>query len=163
MFTWFILNSEALVMDDHIHHIVSSPDINAAYLIVGGHVSKYTHGAGVIPTEIIIPELCDHVEVVEIEKRHVVVALGCKNRLFIDGADVANNITSLCIHSHFLLLTTLQHVLVSVTMNGNGFGRLSMSNLSIKSWTDGSLENGPLGKTIVFKIIFVVIGNIYIM
>ncbi|XP_063980475.1 elongator complex protein 1 [Diachasmimorpha longicaudata] len=126
--------SDALMMDGYIHHIVPTTDPNEAYLILDSGVLKYTHGEGIIPTEIILPEQCDHVEAVRIGMRHVLVALGSRNRLFLDGAEVANNITSICIHSEFLLLTTLQHTLVTVRMNELGFSKFSTSTLSIKSW-----------------------------
>ncbi|CAG5101165.1 Similar to Elp1: Elongator complex protein 1 (Mus musculus) [Cotesia congregata] len=138
-----IIIREALMMHEHIQHIVASPgDVNdTAYLVVGNQVLKYIHGEGAVPTEIIIPESCDQVEVVEIEKRHVIVMLGCTNRLYVDGTEVANNINSICIHSDFLLLTTLQHALVCVVMNADGFSKLSMSNLSLKSWGTGQTEH----------------------
>lgn len=144
------------MMHEHIQHIVASPgDVNdTAYLVVGNQVLKYIHGEGAVPTEIIIPESCDQVEVVEIEKRHVIVMLGCSNRLYVDGSEVANNINSICIHSDFLLLTTLQHALVCVAMNSDGFSKLSMSNLSLKSWGTGQTEHTTGGK--LFFIFFLI-------
>lgn len=132
-------------MDGYIHHITPTTDANQAYLIVDSGVLKYTHDEGITPTEIILPELCDHTEVVRIGMRNVLVILGSRNRLFLDGAEVANNITSICVHSEFLLLTTLQHALVTVRMDELGFSKFSTSTLSIKSWgTDIDESTGNL-------------------
>ncbi|XP_057324154.1 putative elongator complex protein 1 [Microplitis mediator] len=141
---------EALTTDQHIQHIVASPgDVDkTAYLVVDNQVLKYNEDEeedDISPTEIIIPESCDQMEVVEIEGRHVIVMLGCTNRLYVDGSEVANNITSICVHSDFLLLTTLQHALVCVNMNADGFRKLSMSNLSLKSWGNGQNERNTGG------------------
>uniref|UniRef100_A0A0C9R4C0 Elongator complex protein 1 n=2 Tax=Fopius arisanus TaxID=64838 RepID=A0A0C9R4C0_9HYME len=136
--------SEALMMDGSIHHIAPTTDLNQAYLIVDSSVLQYTHGEGLTPTEIFLPEPCDHVEVVRIGMRQVLVTLGSRNRLFLDGAEVANNITSICIHSEFLLLTTLQHALVTVKMDELGFSKFSTSTLSIKSWGTDFDENTGL-------------------
>lgn len=136
---------EVLSMEDDIHHIVASPDVNTAYLVVGDSVVKYTHDVGVEPTDIILPELCDQIEILNIDKKHVVVTLGRRNGLCVDGKQIARNITSMSVHSEYLLLTTFQHALVCVKIDKEGFTKLIKSDLTVKSWETACPE-GDIGK-----------------
>ncbi|KAK0173969.1 hypothetical protein PV328_007099 [Microctonus aethiopoides] len=135
-----IVVREAIRLDGQIRHIVPSPDVNVAYLLVDDHVFKYIHHEGVMMVDISVSASCEQMEIVEIEKRHVIVTLDNRNRLSLDDKIVAHNITSLCIHPHFLLLTTLQNALVTVTINKNGFTHLSMFNFVDYIWTTDHKE-----------------------
>ncbi|XP_034948939.1 putative elongator complex protein 1 [Chelonus insularis] len=140
-----IVVREALKMNNYVQHIVSSPDVNIAYVLVGSHVLKYVDGQGVTETGIFIGDPCDQMEVVEMENRHVIVTLTSTNGLYINSKIVAQNITSLSVHSDFLLLTTHQDTLVCVILTADGFERLSMTNLNIQPWTNECQEQHPRG------------------
>lgn len=122
------------IMDAPIQHIVPSPDADAAYVITDKAVLKYTIDTGLVPTSIELKELCNHVEVVKLGLKHLVIALSCSNRLLIDGKEVTNNITSFHVHSEFLLLTTLQHTLICIPLNESGMKQLRKHDLTIKPW-----------------------------
>lgn len=141
------------MIDGDIHHIAPSPDINTAYLIIGKEVLKYTHGKRLTPTSIVLAEFCDQVEILEIDGQHMIVTLGSRNRLCLNGTQAANNITSMCIHSEFLLLTTLQHALVSVKIDREGFKKLSASDLSVNSWGNEYSEDNT-GKYLQLLIFY---------
>ncbi|XP_015608261.1 putative elongator complex protein 1 [Cephus cinctus] len=125
---------ETHVMDGLIEHIVPSPNKDTAYIVVEGSVFKYSEHEGIVPTEVVFPESCSQVQVVRIGKKLVIVSRTERNRLYIDGKEVANNITSLCVHTEFLLLTTLQHALICVTLDERGFEQLFTQDFTVKPW-----------------------------
>ncbi|KAF7989904.1 hypothetical protein HCN44_008578 [Aphidius gifuensis] len=125
---------ETYIVDGNIHHIVAVQDVDIAFLVVDNSVVKFsTVDGGFLPAHQ-LPELCDQIEVVKIDNEYRVVTLGRKNTLCIDGVQVAHNITSMSLHSDFLLLTTFQHALVCVKIDREGFNKLSKSDLTVKSW-----------------------------
>ena len=134
-------------MDAHIEHIVSSPDENVAYIVAGKSVFKYIANKGIVPTDFEIPESCFQLEVIEINGRHILVSLTSRGRLYIDGNETASNITSFTVHSEFLLLTTMQHALICVRLDTEGF-RLINQDLTVKPWENGCTDKDLIGLSI---------------
>ena len=132
-------------MDSAVDHIVPSPDKNRAYIVVNGNVLRFTEDDKFVPTKVQLPEQCIKVEIVEINKKDVIISLSHKHRLFIDGKEVSNNITSFYIHSDFLLLTTLQHTLICFPLTEKGIGQIASCDLTLKSWENGHNEMMPSG------------------
>lgn len=108
---------------------------------------KYTTGEGLLPTDLQIPEPCSVVEVINIDGRHVLVSLTSRGRLFIDGNETASNITSFALHSEFILLTTLQHTLICVRLDAEGFRQINQ-DLTVKPWENGGTEKSLTGLSI---------------
>ncbi|XP_063235576.1 elongator complex protein 1 [Bacillus rossius redtenbacheri] len=59
-----------------------------------------------------LPERCAKLDVCRVDGSQAVFALSDRNRFYVDGKEVASNVTSYALHPHFLLLTTLQHTLL---------------------------------------------------
>ncbi|XP_046749478.1 putative elongator complex protein 1 [Diprion similis] len=115
-----------------IQHIVSSPDPETVYIVAEGCILTYSKGKGVNPTGITVSESCHQVEVIQVDNKHIVLCLSEKYCLFVDGKEIANNITSFFVHTEFLLLTTLQHVLISIALDGTGFQKLLTHDLTVE-------------------------------
>ncbi|KAJ9594733.1 hypothetical protein L9F63_013943, partial [Diploptera punctata] len=71
-----------------------------------------------------LPETCETLKVCHVDDRNVFLGLSKRNRLYVDGEEVANNVTSLVIHSEFILLTTLKHELLCAQLNKKGLQSL---------------------------------------
>ncbi|XP_043471428.1 putative elongator complex protein 1 [Leptopilina heterotoma] len=125
--------------DGAIQHIVPSPKKNSAYIIAGGTVFRYINDE-FIPIGINLPDACKKVEIIEIEKKDVIISLSLRQRLFIDGKEVCNNVTSFYVHSDFLLLTTLQHSLICFPLSKKGIGQIAVNDLTLKPWENGNNE-----------------------
>lgn len=125
--------------DGAIQHIVPSPEKNSAYIIAGGTVFRYVNDE-FIPIGINLPDACKKVEIIEIEKKDVIISLSLRQRLFIDGKEVCNNVTSFYVHSDFLLLTTLQHSLICFPLSKKGIGQIAVNDLTLKPWENGNNE-----------------------
>ncbi|XP_069695776.1 putative elongator complex protein 1 [Periplaneta americana] len=67
-----------------------------------------------------LPEACETMKVFNIDGKDVVLGLSSRNRLYVDGQEVANNVTSMAFHSEFILLTTLRHTLLCAQLNWKG-------------------------------------------
>jgi len=63
-------------------------------------------------------------QITHIDGKDVILGLSNRNRLYVDGQEVANNVTSLLIHSEFILLTTLRHMLLCAQLNHKGLQSL---------------------------------------
>ncbi|XP_012270137.1 putative elongator complex protein 1 [Orussus abietinus] len=124
------------ILDGCIQHIVSCPDLQTAYIVVEGSVFKYSEDEGICPTDIKLDEFTHQIEVIDIGSRNVIVSLTSRNCLYIDGKEAASNILSFFVHSEFLLLTTLQHTLICVTLDDRGFDQLSTQDLTVKPWKE---------------------------
>lgn len=63
-------------------------------------------------------------QVTHIDGKDVILGLSNRNRLYVDGQEVANSVTSLVVHSEFILLTTLRHMLLCAQLNHKGLQSL---------------------------------------
>lgn len=111
---------------------MSTPDPEIVYIIADEIILSYSKDKGVNQTGINIGEICHRVEVIEVENKHVVLCLSERYCLYIDGKEIANNITSFFVHTEFLLLTTLQHTLISIGLDGTGFQKLLTQDLTVE-------------------------------
>ncbi|KAJ8678919.1 hypothetical protein QAD02_014706 [Eretmocerus hayati] len=128
-----------------IEHIIVSPDSSKVYIVVNSKLYTYNSRDGLMKSNLKITDDSLDRAVVQIEfmkfnEKEVVVALSRKHVLYVDGEQVANNITSFFAHSDFLLLTTLQHSLISFRLDANGFAQLRTRDLTIEPWMNGSKE-----------------------
>ena len=128
------------VMDGLIQHIVGSPEPKEAYIAVGNSVVRYTSEAELIPTDVRLQDYAYKVEVAKIGAKLVVLSLSHRNSFSINGKHISNNVTSFCVHSEFLLLTTLQHTLICVGLNDEDFEVLVKQDLTVKPWESLSSE-----------------------
>lgn len=140
-------------MDYPVEHIVSSPDANTAYIKVKDQIFKYTKDEKYERTNITLNKQCVQMDVIKIDSKDVILALSPENSFLIDGKEIAKNITSFFVHSDFLLLTTLQHTLICVTLNQNGIKQLSKHDLTVKPWLNKTNEILFTGEYIFFIIL----------
>ncbi|KAL6266875.1 hypothetical protein P5V15_003703 [Pogonomyrmex californicus] len=125
--------SQIYTFDDPIQHIISSPDASTAYIITQNKVYKYTKDGQFEETKISFAMPCSQMEVIKIASNDVIIALSHDNNFFIDG-EVVKNITGFYVHSHFLLLITLQATLICVPLSKTGIEQLKKHDLTIKPW-----------------------------
>lgn len=128
------------IMDGIIQHIIPFPKLKEAYIIVGKSVIKYAYEEELVPIDIQLQENIYKVEIVKIGTKHVVLSLSHRNYFSINGKQIANNVTSFFVHSEFLLLTTLQHTLICVHINEEGFEMLAKEDLTVRPWENLSSE-----------------------
>ena len=79
------------------------------------------------------------------------LALSEKNRLYLDGVEIATGVTSYFLHTHFLLITTLQHTLRSLPIST--FFNVEITN-EIKSelWINESTRALERGSRLVVAV-----------
>lgn len=143
-------------MDHPIEHIISSPDTSTAYIKAKDQIYKYTKDGKFEQTNITISKQCLQIEVINIDSKDIILALSPENSFLIDGKEIAKNITSFYVHSDFLLLTTLQHTLICVTLNQFGIKQLSKHDLTVKPWLNNTNEILFTGEYIFFYNLFCV-------
>lgn len=143
-------------MDYPIEHIVSCPDARTAYIKAKDQIFKYTWDGKFEQTNITISKPCVQIEVVKIDLKDTILALSLENSFLIDGKEIAKNITSFYVHSDFLLLTTMQHTLICVTLNQFGIKQLSKHDLTIKPWLNNTNEILFKGEYVFFRIFYFV-------
>lgn len=97
-------------------------------------VTKYSVESGETQHHLLMAETFDQVDIVEINQKDVLVCRTSNHRLYIDDKNISNNVTSFCLHSEFLLLTTLQHTLLCFSLNEQGLNQLMTSDLTVKPW-----------------------------
>lgn len=129
------------LMDGLIQHIIPSPEMKEAYIVVGNSIMKYTKEHEVIPTDIQLQNYVHKVEAVSIGIKHVILSLHHRNCFALNGRQIANNITSFFVHSDFLLLTTAQHTLICVKLNEEDLEALGKQDLAVKPWENDLDEN----------------------
>lgn len=82
-------------------------------------------------------ETCKHVEA-SINENYTVIALTDKNELLIDGKKKLGHVSSFYQHPEYLLLTTLQEILISVKYKD--IDQLLKHDLSGKPWESDGKE-----------------------
>lgn len=79
-----------------------------------------------------LPQPCVKVKSIILDEESFTFGLTERNRFYINTVEIANNVTSFYLHSDFLLMTTLQHTLLTVKLS-----RLNMEYLTkTKAMTD---------------------------
>ncbi|XP_068622441.1 elongator complex protein 1 [Battus philenor] len=100
-------------------------DHTALYLQLNtGQIIEYRSGGNVTPQEISFKAPCPQFDVVSIKNNLHFLGLSHKGNLYIDDLRVINNISSYFVHSNFLLITTLQHLLLCTELTQSGLEAL---------------------------------------
>lgn len=71
-----------------------------------------------------MPTFCEKFDVFKAGDEVICIGLSHKGNLYFDDELILNNVTSFFIHSHFLLITTSQHLLLCVELNSTGVAAL---------------------------------------
>lgn len=148
------------LLDFPVEHIISSPDANAAYVKVSERIFKYTLDGKFEQINILLKEKCLQMEVIKLGSKEIILALSNKDFL-INGKEIANNITSFYVHSDFLLLTTLQHTLICVSLTDAGIKQLTKHDLTVKPWLNDM--NVLFTGEYIFLIIFFILCVAYFL
>lgn len=136
-------------MPGQIEHIIPSSDSKTAYVIVDGKVYTYNDRDGLKKSDQTIANdnltrAVAKIEFVRFDEKEVLVALTRKYVLYVDGKQVANNVTSFSVHSDFLLMTTSQHSLLCFKLNAVGLRQLCTKDLTVQPWNN---ENSDIHRT----------------
>lgn len=130
--SWFIAR-DSIVLDSRIGGLDVLRERNDVVLVhmVNGKTSELHTGDMTILDSKMFPEFCDRVESVGSR----IVGLAASGRLYVDGKEVLSAISSFVVHSHFLVVTSLQkHRLLCLPL-----AHLSDSNLL---FTERAIERG---------------------
>lgn len=122
-------------VDSEIQNILPSPDPNVAYVITSAEFLKFdVEDEMLLPLEIEPKDIYCQSEVVDIDNEHVFFLRTNRHKFYVNEEEVANNVTSFQVHSEFLLLTTLQHSLLSIPLSKDGLEMLKKNDLTVKPW-----------------------------
>jgi elongator complex protein 1 len=103
---------EAFPVEDTVYNISRSSDGNvAAVQLVNGDILKYDAEKEEVSPSDPLPSVCPWTAVVKVGEDTHVLALSARHRLYRNGVEIAGNITSVNVHSDFILATTLKHTL----------------------------------------------------
>ncbi|XP_014219597.1 elongator complex protein 1 isoform X2 [Copidosoma floridanum] len=133
-------------MPGHIQHMVLNSNATTAYIVVSGQLYTYDDICGVQKSNLqLTSETTDKqmlkIEFMKFADEEVLVALTRKHILFVNGKQVANNVTSFFVHSQFLLITTLQHALVSFKLDDRGLKQLNNGALlNVQPWENKNVQ-----------------------
>jgi len=121
--------------DQHVYLLSPCPSGAVVQLVDGSVLNLVLEGdqANLQPSDVQFPALCSPV----IWTVHGVLGLTTRYRLYLDNKELASNITSLALHSHFLLATTLDHRLVSMPLS-----ELTTTNTTWASASTRRVERG---------------------
>ena len=81
----------------------------------------------------------------DLYSRNRLLSISEKNRLYLDGVEIAIGVTSFFVHSNFLLATTLQHTLRLLPLGALFTKKLTQSEIKSEMWlaeTTRALERG---------------------
>lgn len=85
-----------------------------------GEIIQYIANGDIDPYDISFPMSCPKFSVLEIDSKLHCLGLSHKGNLYLDDALIINNVSSFYLHTHFLLLTTLKHLLLCVELSQEG-------------------------------------------
>ncbi|XP_013183864.1 elongator complex protein 1 isoform X2 [Amyelois transitella] len=95
-------------------------DTNVLFLqLNNGEITKYEEGKIDI-LEVSFPVACPKFSVLSILDTLYFLGLSHKGHLYLNGDVILSNVSSFFIHTHFLLITTLQHVLLCIELTESG-------------------------------------------
>lgn len=116
-----IIKQNVTTLPGAVTRIQSHPtDSSSIFLqLNNGEILQYREGSIQIQ-DISFPVACQKFNVILIEEDLFFIGLTHKGNLLINGAVVLNNVSSFFVHTHFLLLTTLQHLLLCVEITKSG-------------------------------------------
>ncbi|XP_063627184.1 putative elongator complex protein 1 [Cydia splendana] len=100
---------------------------SAAYLqLINGDIMLYTLGGSMEPQDVSFSVACPTFNVINVSDEIHFLSLTHKGTLYLDDEKILNNVSSFFVHTHFLLLTTLQHVLLCVELTPSGLNALKV-------------------------------------
>lgn len=86
-----------------------------------GDIYKYGIGGSLESQNIAFPVSCPKFSVLSIDGSLYFLGLSHKNVLFLNDSSIMNGVSSYFVHTHFLLITTLQHLLLCTELSKAGF------------------------------------------
>lgn len=89
-----------------------------------GDIIEYTIGGYLNPMDISLPATCPRFSAILLENELIFIGLSHKGNLYFNETLVMNNVNSYFIHTHFLMLTTLQHFLFCAELTQSGIQAL---------------------------------------
>lgn len=109
-------------------------DLSIAFLLLNnGDILKYTKGGNIEPIEVSFGVPCPKFNVFWVEDDLQFIGLTHKGQLYLDDTEAMNNVSSFFVHTHFLLITTLQHMLLSTDLSKAGINAIREYTLTNNS------------------------------
>uniref|UniRef100_A0A1E1VXL1 Elongator complex protein 1 n=1 Tax=Pectinophora gossypiella TaxID=13191 RepID=A0A1E1VXL1_PECGO len=100
-------------------------DSSKVYLqLNNGDILLYTVGGEIEPQDVSFEAPCPRFNVVSVEGELHLIGLSHKGNLYIDNMMIMNNVSSFYVHTDFLVLTTLQHVLLCTELTNAGLNAI---------------------------------------
>ncbi|CAH2982016.1 unnamed protein product [Chilo suppressalis] len=109
-----------------------------------GEIIKYYEGGSAELQDMSFGVSCPKFNAVIIDETLYFIGLTHKNNLFLNGTMILNGVNSFYVHTHFLLLTTLQHVLLCTELTHSGINALTeyQKNESTENIYKRKIERG---------------------
>lgn len=85
-----------------------------------GEILRYDKGGSIEPQDISFSATCPKFSILSIDDTLYFLGLSHKNNLFVNSAVIMNGVSSYFVHTHFLLVTTLQHLLLCTELTKSG-------------------------------------------
>lgn len=89
-----------------------------------GELISYTLGGDIDPQDVYFQEACPHFSVIGVEDNLHFLGLSHTGHLHIDNAREIHSVSSIFVHTHFLLITTLSHELVCAELTKPGINAM---------------------------------------
>lgn len=100
-------------------------DPTIAFLLLrNDEIVQYNIGGAIEPRDFSFATTCPKFSVMSIDDNLHFIALSHKGNLYIDYLMIMNNVSSYFVHTHFLLITTLQHVLLCIELTKPGLNAI---------------------------------------
>lgn len=121
-----LVNQNEEILPTAVIRIESHPtDLSIAFLLLNnGDILKYTKGGNIEPIEVSFGIPCPKFNVFYVEDDIQFISLTHKGQLYLDDKEVMNNVSSFFVHTHFLLITTLQHMLLCTELSKAGINAI---------------------------------------
>ncbi|XP_034833485.1 putative elongator complex protein 1 [Maniola hyperantus] len=91
-----------------------------------GEILEYSSDGTIIPQALSFPEACSQFRIFSVDSDIYFLGLSHKGCLYVNDKNIMNNVSSIFIHSSFLLLTTLKHVLLCTELTKSGLSCIEM-------------------------------------
>lgn len=107
---------------DAVTRIQTHPSCRNIALLqfINGDIIQYKVGGDIEPLDVSFKLSCPKFSVINIDNNLHYIGLSYKGNLYIDGEAAMNSVSSFSVHTDFLLITTLQHVLLCVELTEQG-------------------------------------------
>lgn len=120
-----VRHSEQLI-PSALTHFVSHPLITTSVFLQmdTGEILEYSSDNTIKPQDIVLPETCLMFSVLSVDNDTYFLGLSHKGHLYINNSLVMNNVNSFYVHTSYLLLTTLKHMLLCIELTKMGLNAL---------------------------------------